>query len=159
MQVPGEILEVLAEKLVYAAHQLLQSTAELKRKAFLAASGSRLSEDATTPNPSSAVNEKSQSLKVETEMVLQVALQMISILFVFQNLWNTPLLDNSLDFSYIVSQCRSLAKLKELLDIVQELGTLSKGAVEGTHSSQDDDLVSLHKLIMELSGARHREID
>lgn len=47
----------------------------------------------------------------------------------------------------------------ELLDVEQELGTLSKGAVEGTHSSQDDDLASLHKLVMELSGARHREID
>ena len=75
MQVPGEILEVLAEKLVYAAHQLLQSTAELKRRAFLAASGLRLSEDATIPDPSSAVNEKFQCLRVETEMVLQVALQ------------------------------------------------------------------------------------
>jgi hypothetical protein len=42
-QVPGEILEVLAEKVVYAAQQLLQSTAELKRRAFLASGGQRLS--------------------------------------------------------------------------------------------------------------------
>lgn len=70
MQVPGEILEVLAEKLVYAAHQLLQSTAELKRRAFLAASGVRLSEDA--PDPSSAESQKPQSLKAETEIILQV---------------------------------------------------------------------------------------
>lgn len=110
-QVPGEILEVLAEKLVYAAHQLLQSTAELKRRAFLAASGSRITEDATDPDPSSAVDEKPHSLKLETEMILQ------------------------------------------------ELGTLSKGAVEGTHSSQDGDLAFLHKSVLELSGARHREID
>ncbi|CAL8469482.1 g9023 [Coccomyxa elongata] len=110
-QVPGEILEVLAEKLVYAAHQLLQSTAELKRRAFLAASGVRLSEDATNPDPSSAVSQKPQSLKEETEIILQ------------------------------------------------ELGTLSMGAVEGTHSSQNDDLASLHKLILELSGGRHREVD
>ncbi|BDA44781.1 hypothetical protein COCOBI_06-2590 [Coccomyxa sp. Obi] len=110
-QVPGEILEVLAEKLVYAAHQLLQSTAELKRRAFLAASGLRLSEDEANLDPSSAASEKPQSLKVEAEMIFQ------------------------------------------------ELGKLSMGAVEGTHSSQDDDLASLHKLILDLSGARHREVD
>lgn len=42
MQAPGELVEVLAEKVLLGAQNLLQVTAELKRRAFLANSGSQL---------------------------------------------------------------------------------------------------------------------
>ena len=42
MQAPGELVEVLAEKMLLAAQDLLQTTAELKRRAFLASAGRQL---------------------------------------------------------------------------------------------------------------------
>jgi hypothetical protein len=39
MQAPGELVEVLAEKVLLAAQDLLETTAELKRRAFLAQAG------------------------------------------------------------------------------------------------------------------------
>ncbi len=42
MQAPGDVVEVLAERVVQNAQQLLQSTAELKRRAFLAHAGDHL---------------------------------------------------------------------------------------------------------------------
>ena len=42
VQAPGELVEVLAEKMLLAAQDLLQTTAELKRRAFLANPGWQL---------------------------------------------------------------------------------------------------------------------
>jgi len=42
MQAPGELVELLAEKMLLAAQDLLQTTAELKRRAFLATTGTQL---------------------------------------------------------------------------------------------------------------------
>ncbi len=42
MQAPGELVEVLAEKMLLAAQDLFQTTAELKRRAFLANAGKQL---------------------------------------------------------------------------------------------------------------------
>ena len=42
MQAPGELVEVLAEKMLLAAQDLLQTTAELKRRAFLANAGKQI---------------------------------------------------------------------------------------------------------------------
>jgi len=42
MQAPGELVELLAEKMLLAAQDLLQTTAELKRRAFLANTGTQL---------------------------------------------------------------------------------------------------------------------
>jgi len=71
-QVPGEIVEILAEKVVYAAHELLQSTAELKRRAFLASGGARLTDGSEVPGTADAALKDAQNLKAETEETLQV---------------------------------------------------------------------------------------
>lgn len=42
VQAPGELVEVLAEKMLLAAQDLFQTTAELKRRAFLASAGKQL---------------------------------------------------------------------------------------------------------------------
>ena len=71
-QVPGEILEVLAEKVVYAAQQLLQSTAELKRRAFLASGGQRLNLGDAPLDSKTAADERPEDLKTEMETTLPV---------------------------------------------------------------------------------------
>ncbi|EIE21557.1 hypothetical protein COCSUDRAFT_54021 [Coccomyxa subellipsoidea C-169] len=68
-QVPGEILEVLAEKVVYAAQQLLRSTAELKRRAFLASGGQGLSPEKVFQD--TAIPVKPSDFQAEVEQTLQ----------------------------------------------------------------------------------------
>ena len=47
IQAPGELVEVLAEKMLLAAQDLFQTTAELKRRAFLANASRQLARGET----------------------------------------------------------------------------------------------------------------
>ena len=62
---------MLAEKVVSAAQQLLRSTAELKRKAFLANSGAESGREHITQR--SQLSEELQSMKAEIAEVLGVS--------------------------------------------------------------------------------------
>ena len=66
-------MEVLAERVVQVAQQLLQSTAELKRRAFLAHAGARLATpQSTADHTASDMQEYLGQLKANIERTLQV---------------------------------------------------------------------------------------
>lgn len=65
MQAPGELVEVLAEKMLLAAQDLFQTTAELKRRAFLANAGKQL---ARAERAQSLVNLQARVASLESEL-------------------------------------------------------------------------------------------
>ena len=81
VQAPGEVVEVLAERVVQVAQQLLQSTAELKRRAFLAHAGTRLATPEDTADfSSSGLQEHLGQLKADIERRLQVLLPLAYVI-------------------------------------------------------------------------------
>ena len=75
-------MEVLAERVVQVAQQLLQSTAELKRRAFLAHAGARLATpESSADNPAPDVEECLGQLKAEVDRRLQVDVPRMACVF------------------------------------------------------------------------------
>lgn len=64
MQAPGELVEVLAEKVLLAAQDLLETTAELKRLAFLEQAGKQLAK-ANRAQTHADMRARTQSLESE----------------------------------------------------------------------------------------------